>query len=142
MRIRQATSKGYIDCPLGGVFDSSYPASEYRRGRVQEGGMVSPTLTSASSENILRIDMEKTKKPKGKGWLWDEEEKKWFRIRRLMPRECLRLMGVKDKYINKLVGISDSQLYKMAGNSIVVDVMYYMFENLFYPQEEFKDTLF
>ena len=38
IRIPQATAKGYIECPLWGVFDWSYPESNLRRGRVQEGG--------------------------------------------------------------------------------------------------------
>lgn len=44
--IRQATQKGYIECEIGGVADFSYPTSKLRRGRVQGGGHVCPTLTS------------------------------------------------------------------------------------------------
>ena len=56
-----------------------------------------------------------------------------FMIRRLTPRECMRLMGFKDCQIDKLysLGISDTQMYKMAGNSIIVDVLEYIFRNLF-----------
>ena len=46
--IRQATQKGYIECEIGGVADFSYPTSKLRRGRVQGGGPVCPTLTSQS----------------------------------------------------------------------------------------------
>lgn len=53
-----------------------------------------------------------------------------YRIRKLTPRECFRLMGVKDEQFNKLKGLSDSQLYKMAGNSIVVNVIEEIFKNL------------
>lgn len=53
-----------------------------------------------------------------------------YRIRKLTPRECFRLMGVKDEQFNKLKGLSDSQLYKMAGNSIVVNVLEEIFKNL------------
>ena len=52
--IRQATKQGYIACKNGGVFDCSYPTSKLRRGRVQEGGNVSPTLTCESG-GIVRI---------------------------------------------------------------------------------------
>ena len=38
LRIPQATEKGYIECPVWGCFDGSYPNSQLRRGRVQEGG--------------------------------------------------------------------------------------------------------
>lgn len=56
-----------------------------------------------------------------------------FRIRKLTPKECWRLMGFRDEHIEKAIalGISDSQLYKQAGNSIVVDVLYYIFKELF-----------
>lgn len=53
-----------------------------------------------------------------------------LRIRKLTPRECFRLMGVKDEDYNKLTG-SDQQKYKQAGNSIVVDVLMAAFYNLF-----------
>lgn len=54
-------------------------------------------------------------------------------IRKLTPRECFRLMGVSEIDIDKIQksGISDSQQYKMAGNSIVVDVLYHVFRKLF-----------
>lgn len=54
-----------------------------------------------------------------------------YRIRKLTPRECWRLMGVKDETFDKVHDISNSQLYKMAGNSIVVDVLMGIFNNLF-----------
>lgn len=56
-----------------------------------------------------------------------------MRIRKLTPLECWRLMGFDDIdfYKAKSVGISDTQLYKMAGNSIVVNVLEFIFEKLF-----------
>lgn len=56
-----------------------------------------------------------------------------FKIRKLTPRECFRLMGMRDDDIDKIqqVGISDTQQYKMAGNSIVVNVLEVIFKNLF-----------
>ena len=61
-----------------------------------------------------------------------------FRIRKLTPRECFRLMGVSEENIDKIqeAGISNSQQYKLAGNSIVVDVLYYIFKELFYGKRE------
>lgn len=57
----------------------------------------------------------------------------YYRIRKLTPLECFRLMGFSDKdfYILKENGISDTQCYKMAGNSIVVDVLYYIYLELY-----------
>ena len=55
-----------------------------------------------------------------------------FRTRKLTPLEVWRLMGFTDEQFNKAEQVnSNSQLYKQAGNSIVVDVLYYLFKNLF-----------
>lgn len=56
-----------------------------------------------------------------------------FKIRKLTPLECWRLMGFRDEAFYKAqeLGVSDSQLYKQAGNSIVVNCLYYIFKNLF-----------
>lgn len=65
-----------------------------------------------------------------------------FRIRKLTPRECWRLMGFKDEYFDRVKGVSNTQLYKQAGNSIVVDVLKAIFTELQkqYP-EHFKTDL-
>lgn len=56
---------------------------------------------------------------------------KQYRIRKLTPRECGRLMGVSDENISKMAAVnSNTQLYKQFGNSIVVDAMCAMFKNL------------
>lgn len=54
-------------------------------------------------------------------------------IRKLTPRECFRLMDVPEHYIDRLLsaGISNSQLYKLAGNSIVVACLYHIFRKMF-----------
>lgn len=79
-------------------------------------------------------------KPKGRGWRYAMAEKgpAWVRIRKLTPRECFRLMDVDEDKINKLLnaGISDSQLYKLAGNSIVVSCMAGIFERAFSTEEK------
>lgn len=56
-----------------------------------------------------------------------------YRIRKLTPRECFRLMDVSEEYIDRIQesGISNTQQYRMAGNSIVVACLYYIFRNLF-----------
>ena len=56
-----------------------------------------------------------------------------YRIRKLTPRECFRLMGMSDDDIDKIqaAGISNTQQYKIAGNSIVVNVLEVIFEKLF-----------
>ena len=56
-----------------------------------------------------------------------------MRIRKLTPLECWRLMGFDDSDFTKVKAIptSDTQLYKQAGNSIVVNVLERIFSNLF-----------
>ncbi len=47
------------------------------------------------------------------------------RIRRLVPRECLRLQGFLDEQIDRLLSVnSDTQAYKQAGNAVTVNVVY------------------
>ena len=60
-----------------------------------------------------------------------------YRIRKLTPRECFRLMGVTEENIDKIQqsGVSQSQQYKMAGNSIVVDCLYHLFRKMFTETE-------
>ena len=75
-----------------------------------------------------------------------------YRIRRLTPKECWRLMGFSDesferarKALNdKFYGGSDrsaSQLYKQAGNSIVTDVLFYIFYELYTAMPYLFDDL-
>ena len=68
----------------------------------------------------------------------------YYRIRKLTPRECFRLMDVADADIDKIqaAGISNSQQYKMAGNSIVVSCLYHIFDKLFIHTEQSELTLF
>lgn len=56
----------------------------------------------------------------------------WISIRRLTPRECWRLMGWNDASIDKVLnkGISNTQLYKMAGNGIVANCLVEIFRKL------------
>ena len=80
---------------------------------------------------------------------------KSYAIRKLTPKECFRLMGVRDNVIGTMqssnaqaaerlpdwngkgkpedMAISASQQYKQAGNSICIDVLAYLYQNLFYP---------
>ena len=57
VRVRQATKLGYIEVKLGGgVADLSFPTSQLRRGRVQGGGQICPTLMASGSCCIYRIE--------------------------------------------------------------------------------------
>lgn len=123
IKIPQATKQGYIECEVGGVADLSYPNSKTRRGRVQENGTISPTIT-ATETGICKIES-------------------LIRIRKLTPKECFRLMGFSDQNFDaaKNAGISNSQLYKQAGNSIVVDVLYYIYVELYKAMPYLFDDL-
>ena len=155
--IPQATKQGYIEVPPGSVFDMSYPESKTRRERVQEGGKVSPTLMASGEALCYYEGTAKTlclnskvdgKHPSLEHRIYDSEgistaittgflpsfkEPISYRIRKLTPRECFRLMGVSETNIDKIQqsGVSQSQQYKMAGNSIVVDVLEHIFRKLF-----------
>ena len=65
--------------------------------------------------------------------LYEPINNRYFRIRKLTAKECFRLMDVSDNDIEKIqrAGICKTQQYKMAGNSIAVSVLYYIFKNLF-----------
>lgn len=90
---------------------SSRIAGEYTEQRIEINKTgCSNTLTSVKKDNyVLQTD---------------------FRIRKLTPKECFRLMGFKDEYFDKIKGISNTQLYKQAGNSIVVNVLRAIFLEL------------
>lgn len=115
VKIKQATKEGTIKCKVGGCYDASYPNSKTRRGMVQNDGDVVPTITASNSENINVIETV-------------------YRIRKLTPRECWRLMGYTDADFEKAqaAGVSNSQLYKQAGNAIVKQVLMAIFAKLIY----------
>lgn len=115
--IKQATKTGYIECDVGGVADLSYPESKTRRGRVQNGGQVSPALTVSGVDGIRKVESP-------------------YRIRKLTPLECWRLMGFTDEDFHKAEAVnSNTQLYKQAGNSIVVDVLVGIFKQIIEAME-------
>ena len=102
---------------IGGLFDTENRKRE--AGAVFDSNGFSPTLNTMQGGYRQPIINTST----------DE-----FKLRKLTPTECWRLMGFSKEECVKArsVGISDSQLYKQAGNSIVVNVLYHIFKNLFY----------
>lgn len=76
------------------------------------------------------------------GCLIDEYGRAW-RIRKLTPTECFRLMDVEDEDIEKMkqAGIKKTNLYKLAGNSIVVSCMFHLFRKLFIEKGSESDQL-
>lgn len=88
--------------------------------RVHSTNGLAPTVETRNRAKYLEIDKKKYNKLD-------------FEIRKLTPRECFRLMGLSDEQIDKIqqTGLSDSTQYKLAGNSIVVQVLEGIFRNLF-----------
>lgn len=124
--IKQATKAGFIKWQVGGVADLSFPTSKTRRGRVQAGGTVSPTIMSSNQElyKLERKEMES------------------YRIRRLTPLECWRLMGFSDEDFRAAEADeinSDTQLYAQAGNSIVVNVLEAIFGEMLPKDQAIKE---
>lgn len=96
---------------LGGLFDGE--KGRHQAGSVWDKDGLAPTLDTM--QGGYRQPM-----------ITDE-----FKIRKLTPRECWRLMGFSDEDFDKVKDhVSDSQLYKQAGNSIVVNCLEAIFNNL------------
>ena len=64
-----------------------------------------------------------------------------LKIRKLTPKETFRLMGFSDELFNKIEGVSQTQLYKQSGNSIVTDVLFYIYIELYKAIPEIFDDL-
>ena len=107
VKVKNATKRGYDLATDGDSINLQFPNSTTRRGRVGHG--VSQTLQANSSMGTLQN----------------------YRIRKLTPKECWRLMGFDDSDFEKAEKVnSNSQLYKQAGNSIVVNVLEGILKNL------------
>ena len=116
--IKEATKRGYKEAHPGDTVDLGYAGSNTRRGRV--GRDIAHTLETSSIQGIVE---------------------RGGRIRRLMPRECLRLQGFAEDQIDRLLAItSDAQAYKQAGNSVTVNVIEAIGRRIRAVDEELKDT--
>ena len=144
--VKNATKNGGIDVKSGGVMNISFPESNTRRGRVIDGGNISPTLDTGCETGVVSVKPCLTpdrieKRQNGRRFKEDGdpmftitaqdkhgvmiEGDQEVRIRKLTPRECFRLQGFPDEYFDRAQAVnSDSQLYKQAGNSVTVNVIY------------------
>lgn len=97
------------------------PSGKGMNGNVYRTNL-SPTLTTNKGEGIKILQNND------------------YRIRKLTPLECWRLMGFRDLdyYAAKSIGTSNAQLYKQAGNSIVVTILEAIFRNLFLKKHKKK----
>lgn len=146
LKVNSATSKGYETATPGDSINFSQPSSKTRRGRV--GDKIAQTLDTACNQGVI-IGAMRGRNPdnpsKESGGQQPYQQNRVFdedgispailsnlggdrnhniyndaRIRRLTPRECFRLMDFPDSFTWP---VSDSQAYKQAGNSIVVEVL-------------------
>ena len=110
LKIKVASKQGYEKAEQGDYVNITFPSSKTKRGRVGRG--IAQTLTCGDGNAIVTENV---------------------RIRKLTPRECLRLMGWNDEQIDKIAAanVSATQQYRQAGNGIVVQVLEFIFEALF-----------
>ena len=110
LKIKVATKQGYEKAEEGDYVNITFPSSKTKRGRVGKG--IAQTLTCGDGNAIVTENV---------------------RIRKLTPRECLRLMGWNDEQIDKIAAanVSATQQYRQAGNGIVVQVLEFIFKALF-----------
>lgn len=113
VQVKSATKQGYEEAESGDFVNITYPGSKTKRGRVGKG--VAHTITCGDGNAFITENI---------------------RIRKLTPRECLRLMGWKDEQIDKIQAakISGTQQYRQAGNGIVVQVLEAIFKALFFAE--------
>lgn len=110
--IRNATKQGYKEATVDDIIDLTSATTTGHRAVVQKG----------KSQTIVCADGG------GRGVVIKKQDD--LKIRKLTPRECFRLQGVRDDDIDKLMHMSDTTLYHLAGDAIVVNVLMEIFKEL------------
>lgn len=115
--VKNATKQGYLEATEGdGINISS--RMKYQRGNVQKDSIQTITTSGGNDRGVVINDLK---------------------IRKLTPKECWRLMGFDDSDFEKAEKVnSNTQLYKQAGNSIVVNVLEAILNNLLINNKENK----
>ena len=114
--VTEATKKGYAEIYEGDSVNFEQPNSKTRRERF--GKQVAQILTTSCNQGIVEPTVQN------------------FRVRKLTPCECMKLMGLTEEdYINtKNIGVADSQLYRQSGNGIVTNCVELLAEHLYKAQ--------
>ena len=154
IRVKNATKKGYLEATDGDGIDIS-SRMEYHRGNVQKGKI--QTLTTSGGNDRGVVNKPKVlggigEKDSNNNTQWKQQNRVYdnnvgisvttcfnpnyidnhLRIRKLTPCECWKLMGFDKSDFDKASKVcSNAQLYKQAGNSIVVNVLMAIFKELF-----------
>ena len=138
--IKNNTKKGYLEAKEG---DGIYTNTSNKRGTVQK--QMIPTLTGFQDKGVIVVgnympsNHEASRIVDNEGLAPTVKENhgtvtatnQGLRIRKLTPKECWRLMGFSDEAFEKASQVnSNTQLYKQAGNSIVVNVLEAIFKEL------------
>lgn len=147
--IREATKQGYAIAEQGDSVNVSYPTSTTRRGRVvkqvaqtlqagevnqgvvtKEIGLIQPKDREYKNkgkkrEETIELSKENISPSLRSGIQAERVIENRSLIRKLTPLECWRLQGFTDEQFHKAKdsGVSNSQLYKQAGNSVTVNVV-------------------
>ena len=160
LHIKNATKKGYKEAYYGDSVNLAYPKSETRRGRVgkevsqtlqcndnmgvvdsyvskkysdfeKENGYIPELFNPYNKKEITDIVPTQSTQCGSTTSSATVLLKDNLRIRKLTPKECFRLMGFDDEDFEKASQVnSNAQLYKQAGNSIVVQVLEAIFREL------------
>ena len=151
--VKEATKQGYAEAVEGDSINLEQPNSKTRRGRVGHG--VAQTITTSPAQAVVEPVIKQVGQLYGteKEGVFEKSERHYLsegiaptltsatasekviepslRIRKLTPKECFRLMGFDDADYEKAEKVnSNTQLYKQAGNSIVVPVVEYIIKEL------------
>ena len=155
--IKNATKKGYLIAEEGDGIDTAYPESKTRRGRVQKnmahtittddskcvviGASIGRDTKNPSDRKVGNSNLEQRLEINENGTsntITSVKKDKYavelpeYRIRKLTPKECWGLMGCSDEDFHQAEQVnSNSQLYKQAGNAIVVNVLEAIFKQMF-----------
>lgn len=131
------TATMYKDAPRILRIGNVNPSGKGMNGSVYGANGIAPTITTNKGEGtkVLRVT--------NKGAAESITLEHSFILRKLVPQECFRLMGFEDQDYEKVknIGISNMQMYKQTGNSIVVDTLYYMLLELYKAMPYLFDDL-
>lgn len=118
VKVKEATKLGYKIAEEGDSINISVPSSKTRRGRV--GKQVAQTLDTACNQVVFKKEIDE----------YEKLNKAGFTFRKLTPRECFRLQGFDDSFIFPQK-MSDTQLYKQAGNGMSRNILDMIFTQIF-----------
>lgn len=110
--IKNSTKQGYLEAEENDCIDLTASNLKNHRGVVQKG----------KAQTIVCADGG------GRGVVVNKQSD--LKIRKLTPRECFRLQGVRDDDIDKLMHMGDTTLYHLAGDAIVVNVLMEIFKEI------------